>query len=369
MQVILHIGAPKTGTTILQKTLRRSERVLAAHGIAYPRSPRHKSKHRILLVGIGSLGRAGASRFPDETRHDDQRKAWFARLGRQLRKTSPEILVLSNEGLFGVLPPDRLAALREDILSLGADHIRIAGYVRRPSDHYLSWLQQEIRASWKVPLPAPLNCRQVLEPYMDVFGAGNVLIRTYDRATLCEGDIVADFVNAYLGVSGLSRSDPREGRDGNISLSGEAMTLVRQYRQDFHHDNDDVFTSDTTALMRAIRQIEDRIGPTRPRLRPELSVWLDSVSDDPLWLRETFGAVFPGYDYGTRPDAWPRRPPVPEQPSLTDIIAIDREKQRRMIDELGRSAWVGNSPPGFGWLPGRGARRDWLAGLRNAPPD
>lgn len=374
MKVILHIGAQKTGSTALQQSLRRSERQLAAHGIAYPRNPMHENKQQIIIAGLGALGRRGRRRFPDTSRHSAMRRAWYADLRRTLSEDPVDILLLSTESLFRVYVPERLRTLRDDILSLGADEIRVVGYARRPSSRYLSGLQQGLKASHRLKEPVPTPYRQILEPYTEVFGREAVVIRSHDRTRLHGGDIVTDFVTEFLSGTGLSRDELSPPWTSNRSLGAEAMVVLRRYREDFHAENDDVFTDDTRQLIAALREAEARIGADRPRLKPMIADLLDYATDDALWLRDTFGTAFDGYDYDriARGD----RVPLPEDRlprRLSDLIDIDPDRLRALIERLLLSGWTAGHlrlpvplARAAGLLPGR--RRRWLEGLLRDPP-
>ena len=72
-------------------------------------------------------------------------------------------------------------------------------YLRKPSEHYLSGLQQKIKWSTVVRMrPRPKEYRKVLESYDACFGPSAVSARLFHRDHLENGDIVADFCKHYL---------------------------------------------------------------------------------------------------------------------------------------------------------------------------
>ncbi|MEM9770727.1 MAG: hypothetical protein AAF889_03855, partial [Cyanobacteria bacterium P01_D01_bin.73] len=54
MEIIVHIGMPKTGTTALQKSLAHSRELLKDNGILYPEGFLYEDEHRELVGGLRS---------------------------------------------------------------------------------------------------------------------------------------------------------------------------------------------------------------------------------------------------------------------------------------------------------------------------
>lgn len=363
MQTLLHIGMPKTGSTVLQDRLRGSPEALRAHGLLYPSNPPgiRFNNHRMLMLGFTAYEKLPRHMLKGDLQGPDSLPRAYAEfrahIAAQVAEARPERMILSSETLFRQLRHKDRAALKEALAPYGP--VTVAAYLRRPSAYYLSALQQHLKASHKVNPPRALPLMRVLSAYRRAFGADAVRPRIYDRAQLAEGDITADFLAAHLPGSGLAAGDlVREAR-GNETLSAESMDLLRGFRAAFHEAKDNVPSDDTRTLLRALARIDTALEAPRPRLRPEIAESIDYARPDPLTLRDDWGLVFPGIDYDRLARVFHDRG-IPAllrdrlRPwRLDEVVPIDRDLQQRILARLARSRW--------GWAP---ARALWIAGLR-----
>lgn len=366
MQTILHIGMPKTGSTVLQDRLRASGPALAARGVLYPENPPGCpfNNHRLLLFGFVPFDKLPRHirkipAYRPETLAADY-AAFRAHLAAQVAEARPERMILSTESLFRDLGGGARRALAEALGPYGP--VTAAVYLRRPSAYYLSALQQHFKSSHKVApprVPAPLK---VLRAYGALFGPKAAHPRIYDRSLLAEGDIAADFLAAYLPGAGLGAADLAPASRTNESLSAESMDILRAYRADFHGERDNVSAPDSSQLVRVLARIDGLAEAPRPRLRPEIAEAVDYANPDALALRDQWGLVFPGLDYARlgRIRLHDRGLPALLRDRLRpwrleEIVPIDRDLQQAILGRLARSRW--------GWAP---ARARWIAGLRRA---
>lgn len=113
----MHVGAPKTGTSSIQVwLLKHRDRLLASHGVLYPRAGIHStmSAHHNLVYEITRMPRFRAE-FGS-----------IADLGAELAATPAGTAVVSAEGLF------RLAGAFAPVLDrLATGPVTIAAYIRR----------------------------------------------------------------------------------------------------------------------------------------------------------------------------------------------------------------------------------------------
>lgn len=362
MKTILHIGMPKTGTTALQTRLGAARAALAAEGLLYPANPPGCpfNNHRLLVFGF-----LGFEELPRHVlRHPQyrpetmagQHRAFLDHVAAQVAAARPQALVLSSETLFRRLGAGAGARLAATVGAFGGA-VRVAAYLRRPSDQYLSNLQQRLKQSADIGPVRPRAMAPALESYAAAFGRDAVAPRVYDRRRLEGGDILADFFAAHLPRFAAAAAPLAGGAPVNVSLSAEAMDLARRFRQAFHPGADDVPARDSTGLLTALRRAEAALGAPRPRLRPEVADRLDHHGRDPLLLRDRWGIVFPDLDYRRlerRRLAWPRPPWRPRE--LGEVVAIDPERRRALAAALAASSWARGDP----------ARAAWVAGLAAA---
>ena len=223
--------------------------------------------------------------------------------------------------------------------------------------HYLSSLQQRLKASAIVRQPRPLVYRKVLESYGACFGPDAVSARLFHRDHLEQGDIVADFCKHYLAEFEIDPAELRPGDKTNETLSAESMDILARYRQAFHAERNGVSTRDTVKLCAALAEADSRHGAARPRLRPGVAETIDYASHDCLWVRDRFGVVFPDLDYDRLAATAPAAAPDPERTfALEELVVIDRELQAQILDSLAQSPWADDA-----------ARKAWLDGLLRPP--
>ena len=354
MRTLLHIGMTKTGSTALQQSLRRSHAALRARGVLYPLDPARPDSinHKLILAGLfdwrGSRsGLLPAAERPPSRAPDCAR--FFADLRATIAAAPPRCLILSTESLFRILPAAAPARLPGLLAGLTAD-LAVVAYLRRPAEHYLSRLQQHLKAAHAPPQPSPPRYRAVLEQYATIFGAEALALGVFHRTTLAEGDVVADFAARRLAPYGVTRADLAAPVETNATLSAESVDISRRFRLAFHRDRDHRFTPDSTRLVAALRAADAATGAPRPRLRPGIAERVDAAQPDPLWLRDRHGIVFPEFDYA-RLEAG--RPPPPEGDlALEDIIEIDRGRERAILAALRAAPWAAKP-----------ARRAWIDAL------
>ncbi len=367
MKVLLHIGSNKTGTSSLQSIFSKSREYLQQKGVLYPYASATEPTHATLLTGLFHPERRPRVDPIEKPRSVKQRQQFVKELGCAIQRHAPRTLILSSEGFFRRLADGALESFRKELYELGATEIEVVAYLRRPSHKYLSSLQQKIKASHRLLPPAFPNYREVLTPYLEVFGKDRLKVRCFDPKLLVDGDIIADFVKSYLADSGIELTRLATLGRSNETVSAESMDIVRQHRMDFFPKNDNQFKLSSTRLLQQLMVIEKSVGLGRPTLKSEIADAVDYSSKDALWLRDEFGVIFPQYDYA-RIEAGALTECVfsADALCLEDIVQIDRMRQGKLIEALATSGWT----TGFAWrdLPRQWvghlpSRSRWVAGL------
>lgn len=357
MRTVLHIGMPKTGTTALQTCFHKSYDTLLDHGVLYPRYGRgvRYSKHILLVQPVLEFKRLPRSlRQKKATPEDLERshRVFFEAVRSQIADNKPECVVLSAENLSRPFTKTQMDVLANELEGLGVGEVEVAVYLRRPSSHFLSGLQQKLKASHKLKQPSARAYRSIIEAYSGRFGAQSVRPRVFDRTLLVDGDIVADFCTSHLARERIDPKSLRPGDRSNETMCAETMKIVWQYRWDFERDNDDMHTRGSRQLRAALLEAEPKVGVERPRLRDGIAEIIDHASEDVLWLRDTYGLEFPGLDYSVLERGGPK--PVPKREyDLRELVEVDPKVQTRLIDALARSSWARSSAE----------RSDWVSGL------
>ncbi len=360
MRTILHIGMPKTGSTALQTCLLASQAQLLAAGVLYPDNPPgcRFNNHRLLVAGYTPFARLPRHirRDPDYTAANmaERYAAFRDHIADQAHAVAPEVVILSSESLFRT-PSRRARAALRAVLPPGTETVDVAAYLRRPSEQYLSNLQQRLRNSWRIgPLWVP-PMAGILAGYADIFGRDAVRPRLFARGALRDGDIVADFLAAWLPEAGLDAAALARGTNDNISVGAESMDILRRYRLAFHRATDNVIAPDSVKLVSLLRRLEAKAGVGRALLHPGVAARLDLSRPDPLVLRDCWGITFPEFDYAALARRGRFRLPGlarldRRERDLAEIVVIDRAVQRALLSALAKTKWVRADPPRRRWV-------------------
>jgi hypothetical protein len=288
----------KAGSSALQAGLYTARRELSDSGVFYPDGGRTRNSQILLLQGLLPAERLprGLQRLYGGNVDGLERdmRAWLAGLETAIDATRPHTLILSEEFLFYIVDQGALTELRRRMLGLGQT-VEVVVYVRRPSEHYLSSVQQLLKASHRIPGPNPVAYRPTIEGYADHV-ADRMHVVEYDRSDWPDGDIVRHFLTAFVPDANACASATL--REVNESLSAEAMSLLAEYRERVWPDQHNRFTEDTNRVVRALAAGDAEVAGDRvPSLHEHVARTVDQASTDLPWLRETYGIVFDGVDY------------------------------------------------------------------------
>jgi hypothetical protein len=367
MKVILHIGMSKSGSSALQAGLHAMHDELLNAGILYPDSGRGWHGHVFLVHGSVAPQRLPRQLLQayngDEHAIGRDQGAWMSALEQEVAEARPHTIILSEESLFKIADDRGLASLDERLRRLG-DHIDVAAYVRRPSDHYLSAVQQTLKASHRIARPGPVVYRATLEGYARHV-ADCLKVVKYDPAAWQGRDILRHFLNSFVPTAHAVTTAPPQ--QVNSSFSAEAMAVLAEYRRRIWPDNNNLFTPDTDQLVRALIAADIEVdGKRSPRLHDQIRLAIDHASIDLTWLRDEHGIVFDGINYDAIHPA-PRRPATPQ--TIEDICVVDADRQAELMYRLlHRLTQAPPRPDSGSATPSPGASTGSITAPRRSPP-
>lgn len=202
-KIVLHIGLPKTATTLIQNTLCAQPDALAEMGLAYLQTGSRSfgdRGHHLQVQGV--LGTDRGSRIRPRTTAEEMVSVWPETLAEIDASPADQILISSELFSFALIEGSDISALHN--LLEGRD-VRVVLVLRDVADFVDSVYAQRIKggfegspgefiaASW-----TNLNWAGIHARWVDVFGAENV--RALDFERLKQGNLVDNFIKSAFDV-------------------------------------------------------------------------------------------------------------------------------------------------------------------------
>ena len=244
MEVIIHCGFPKTGSTSIQKTLHENSELLIEKGTFYPYT-KHQH-HSILLASLldfwpREYGTYSDNRFKRACKTSSD--AW-TEIHKQIRAKEPSRVIISSEHLTKT---ERIEAIKNQFSDYSCT-FHIVAYLRDPCDLYLSRVQQQIKYSKYFVKPSSLNYSTRSKRLK--IGEDRLTLRPYFKNQLHNECVIEDFLKT-CGLEELISLIKKI--NSNTTISSEGMQLM----QNFHihgFTKDIVFGNKNSKLM--LRLIE-----------------------------------------------------------------------------------------------------------------
>ena len=233
VDLVLHIGSGKTGTSSIQYFLHRHRARLATLGLLYPQTP-GRTRHLRLGVYIrpdDELDRNLGWHRMAVTDPAVFRRRFRRRLLREIDESGLSHVLLSDEGLYG----SSNAALRQlrRLTDEIARSVRLIVYLRRQDDHLISRYQQVVKVGevrrieeWARPDHAKTyDYHARLTAWREEVGPAEFVVRRFERESFVEGSLHQDFLDAARIPMRADQFDRDETR--NESLDAESVEFLR----------------------------------------------------------------------------------------------------------------------------------------------
>jgi hypothetical protein len=233
VDVVLHIGTGKTGTSSVQFFLRDNRDHLSQRGFLYPRTPGNARHGRLVLFASPDDELSNYAHWPRQRQSDPAmfRRVFRRRLIREIEEAGLPRLLLSDEELYKASEPTlrRLGRFTGRI----ARELRVVCYLRRQDEHMVSRYQQGVKTGWVSRLDD--FSRQDMSDLYDYAGRLGrhrrllsptaMVVRRFERDAFVGGSLRQDFLDA-AGVD--ARADEMvQSEDRNLSLDAESVEFLR----------------------------------------------------------------------------------------------------------------------------------------------
>jgi hypothetical protein len=233
VELVLHIGTGKTGTSSVQFFLRDNRDRLAELGLLYPRTPGRARHSRLVLFASPDDEIEGYPHWARQKQSDPAtfRRIFRRRLLKEIEQSGLSRVLMSDEELYKASVPtlQRLGRFTGGI----ARELRLVCYLRRQDDHMVSRYQQGVKVGWVSRLDA--WAREDMSDLYDYAGRlgqhrqllapGAIVVRRFEASAFTGGSLRQDFLDA-VGVD--ARADEMvQLPDLNPSLDAESVEFLR----------------------------------------------------------------------------------------------------------------------------------------------
>lgn len=239
MDIIIHIGTAKTGSTAIQHFFSGNRTALRDYGILYPETL-GAVNHVTTPVYAGAPAAFAERHFPElrgAPDHEGFRRRAETALAAEIAAARPRRVVVSNEHLSEHVRDAEAARRIARLFGGGAARLRVVLYLRRQDRLAVSLYAETIRMGSCVHFKDFLQLartRRILDflgavgPWLDAFGPDVVAARVFEADRLPEGGVVPDFLDLVAPEAApeiLTRL-PAAGRRVRRALDREALALL-----------------------------------------------------------------------------------------------------------------------------------------------
>jgi hypothetical protein len=349
VELYLHIGTEKTGTTSVQRFFGANRELLARQGILYPDTPGNRNHTKLAAAAqdpteIGPLRKSLGIR----TRESIQklRAELIAGLKDEYASRDFKTVVMSGEHCSSRLLEDDEVQWLKDILTPYFDKVHVVVYLRRQDAYLLSIYSTTVKSGATFPLRLPpdhaIRNRYDYWPFLSrwarVFGRDAIICRKFERSALMNGDVVDDF----LGVAGIAAGPQFERpEDINESLDASTLEFLRIFNRHVPRFVDDRINPAKANVINLLTEVSK--GPLVTLSDEQLAEFMAIFEESNSKVaKEYFGGIRSGPGdplFEPRSDKRDRTAPVPLTVERTVEIAayLWQEKQAQIDRAIERA--------------------------------
>ena len=280
MQVVLHIGAEKTGTSTLQQWCDTNRIPLRRRGWLYPECLGEPGHAR--LACYATRDRPQIDLLKSEGLFDAATRGAFRAslpgiLAEEIAASGRTRILVSNEHLSSRLTEaHEVQAIKSLIEAACREPVEwlVLYYVRRQDEMLVSLYSTAIKSGDTAPFHLPegladprLNPLLPLELWAGVFGHAAIVVRVFERSALAGGDVVRDMM-ALLGIADAAdRNVFAPVADSNQRLGAQTLEFLRRINTHISAFDASSVNADHRRLVRALELMPDH--DSAPLATPE----------------------------------------------------------------------------------------------------
>ena len=264
--VFLHLGAPKTGTTSLQRFLMLNREALESRGFIYPD----------FGYSYPDVGKARNGYFVTRTGKDTYQKEWEDSF-RQLAKLgkSHDRIIISDEAIWNRQKPPGFWELTRKKFEEAGVALHIIVYLRRQDGLVESVWNQKVKGKGKTTMSfdefmeerykfMPMAYDEWLDRIVEEGKPEQLTVRVFERGQLLGGSVIDDFCDVIGLRIGEEFVIPK---DSNASFSEDVVAVKRMINRNRSYRNVPNFYYEAVADTYWPKEKEDR--PKQSMFSPE----------------------------------------------------------------------------------------------------
>ena len=234
LDVVLHVGSGKTGTSSIQYFLHRNRARLTDLGYLYPQSPGRRRHTRLGLFIQPDKALNGRPSWERQRAASPQafRRTFRRQLFNEINESGLSRVLLSDEALYGSREQalERLRRFTDRV----AGSLRLVVYLRRQDDHLVSRYQQAVKVddtrrlrerTQQLDLTDMYDYHTRLRMWERLLEPTAFVVRRFEPASFADGSLYQDFLHAAgidVRADSLDQVEPM-----NESLDAEAIEFLR----------------------------------------------------------------------------------------------------------------------------------------------
>ena len=247
VNLILHIGTEKTGTTSIQKFLKKNIDQLRRNGVYVPQTPMlGNGNHRWVPLFANNDAFSDDFIIAQQFKSDEDRRERVYNKRRQFMDecqsaaNACNTFILSSEHFQSRLRTAEEIQRLRDLVEEVADKILIIIYLRDPLKTAVSLLSTAIKSGGTPSgLPSPsqsyvenvCNHGQTIKRWSECFPDAKIVVRRFDRSLLAKGDVVIDFCSQV--IDDFCEEEYEFVKPANETLTLSGMALLRKLNLQF----------------------------------------------------------------------------------------------------------------------------------------
>jgi hypothetical protein len=267
LDLTLHIGTGRAGSSSIQFFLRDNRERLGELGVLYPRTA---GGARHVGLGLFVKSQAELESSPEWYRQKQSdpasfRKAFRRRLFSEIEDSGLSRVLLSDEILFGSSKQAsrRLRRFTDRI----AESLRLVAYLRRQDDHMVSRYQQGVKIGWVARLrdwaqedmSGLYDYHARIRRHERLLDPTDFVVRRFEPESFVDGSLLQDFLDAAR--IDARAEDLKQVPNLNESLDAESVEFLRLLNlHRIEHEGATAGLIDNRALVK--RLTEHSTGPT-----------------------------------------------------------------------------------------------------------